>query len=126
MTTRSLLDSSALLAFLWGEPGADEVAARLAAGGACCTVANWAEVVAKVVSRGKDWSMAEAALLGLGLEVTPEEAVDAVAAGHLWVAQPALSLGDRLCLAVGWRLHATIVTADRAWAEVSQEVAVIR
>jgi len=126
VTARTLLDASALLAFLWDEPGTDAVTAAFAQGDTGCTVANWAEVVAKVVSRGKDWSVAEAALLGQGLDILPIETVDAVIAGRLWTEHPSLSLGDRLCLAVGRRLDAVIVTADRAWVEVSPRISLIR
>jgi len=111
---------------LWGDPGTDAISLIFVQGDVGCTVANWAEVVTKVVSRGKDWSVAEAALLGRGLEIIPVETVDAVAAGQLGAEHPSLSLGDRLCLAVGLRLQAAIVTADRVWAEVSPQVVVIR
>ncbi len=33
----------------------------------------------------------------------------------LWSADPGLSLGDRLCLALGQRLGEQVVTADRTW-----------
>ena len=126
MTSITLMDSSALLAFLWGESGTDEVMAAFSRGGAMCTAANWSEVVAKVTSRGQDWSLAETALLGQGLMIIPVTTPDAVTAGLLWATYPFLSLGDRLCLAVGQRLQAIIITADRAWSEVSPQVRIIR
>lgn len=126
MTMGVLLDSSAILAFLWGEPGSDKVSDAFNESVVSCTVANWAEVVAKVVSRSGDWNAAEAALVGRGLQLIPIEVDDAVAAGQLWDQHRTLSLGDRLCLAAGQRRGDVIVTADRAWADVSEQVQLIR
>jgi len=120
-----VLDSSAILAFLWDEPGTDTVKAALSAG-AVCVVANWSEVAAKVLARGGDWPSAEAALLGFGLRIVGIEPVDAVQAARLWEEHPSLSLGDRLCLAVAERLGATVLTADRAWCDASDAVRLIR
>lgn len=120
------LDSSAILAYLWGEPGADAVGEALAAGSACCTSANWAEVVGKVLAHGADWAVAELVLRGKGCQVVPVDAEDAVEAGRLWPAHPSLSLGDRLCLAVAVRQDAAVLTADRAWAPVSPLVRLVR
>ncbi|MDR1634492.1 MAG: PIN domain-containing protein [Bifidobacteriaceae bacterium] len=123
----AVLDSSAALAFLWGEPGADAVLAAFADDAPVrCTVANWAEVAAKVFAKGGDWDAAEAALLGRGLEITPLQASDAVAAARIWLAHPQLSLGDRLCLAAAARWGGAVLTADRAWIAVSPEVRLIR
>ena len=118
-----VLDSSAILAFLWDEPGTDTVKAALSAG-AVCVVANWSEVAAKVLARGGDWPSAEAALLGFGLRIVGIEPVDAVQAARRWEAHPSLSWGDRLCLAE--RLGATVLTADRAWCAASDAVRLIR
>ena len=49
----TVLDASALLAFLQGEPGADLVEASLHAG-AVCGAANWSEVAQKVLDAGGD------------------------------------------------------------------------
>jgi PIN domain nuclease of toxin-antitoxin system len=121
------VDASALLAFLWGEAGAEEVRAALDSGDRVqCTVANWAEVATKIFARGGNWAAAETALMGFGLEVAPILADDAVAAGRIWLDYPHLSLGDRLCLAVGLRVGGAIYTADRAWEPVSPHVRVLR
>ena len=59
-------------------------------------------------------------LLGFALRVEPVEAGDAETAAELWLAVPALSLADRLCLATPDRLDATVWTADRAWGGTDQ------
>ena len=110
----NLFDSSALLAFLQGESGADVVEEALLAGGVC-GAANWSETALTTRQRGADWSLARGLLESYGLTVEPVDADDAVRAALLWEAGSPLSLGDRLCLAQGERLDATIWTADSAW-----------
>lgn len=110
-----VFDSSALIAFLQGEDGGIEVGRRLSEGGVC-SAANWAEVAQKVGFLGDDWLAARAVLLRRLQAVEPVTASDAEQAAALWRPGEGLSLGDRLCLALGRRLRAEIVTADRAWA----------
>ncbi|QCB92718.1 type II toxin-antitoxin system VapC family toxin [Cellulomonas shaoxiangyii] len=112
MTT--VLDASALLAFLGGEPGADAVEEALADDAACSTV-NWSETAQKVRAAGGDWPVAAALLAGYGLTVHDATTADAERAARRWVRGSGLSLGDRFCLALGDRLDATVVTADTAW-----------
>ncbi|MDR2896834.1 MAG: PIN domain-containing protein [Propionibacteriaceae bacterium] len=118
-----LLDSSAILATLWGEPGGEE---SFDQDSCVCTVVNWAEVAGKVLSRQADWTLAQRALFGLGLRIVPMETVDVDRCAQLWFEHPFLSLGDRICLAVGERLGADIITADRQWSDVSSRVILIR
>jgi ribonuclease VapC len=42
-------------------------------------------------------------------------AEDALVAARLWHPKTPLSLGDRLCLALGERMGVSVLTADRAW-----------
>lgn len=110
----NIFDASALLSFLNEEPGADQVEAALEEGGAC-GAANWSETAQKIRQRGADWNLARGLLLSYDLVVEPVTAADAETAAQLWTQDSALSLGDRLCLAQGARLAATVWTADRAW-----------
>ena len=126
MTIATLLDASAILAWLWAEPGSDAVDRAFCVGDVGCTAANWAEVVAKVVASRGEWGLAEAALMGRGLVIVPVDVDDAVEAGRMSMAHPTASLGDRLCLAAGQRLLATILTVNRQWAGVSPAVVLIR
>lgn len=109
-----VLDASAVLAFLQGEPGADVVESALEAGAVAGT-ANWSEVAQKVTAAGADWDLAKALLLSYGVAVEPVTVEDAERAGRRWRSGAGLSLGDRLCLALGDRLDSTVLTADRAW-----------
>lgn len=108
-----VLDASAVLAFLQGEPGADRVEEAL--DDAVIGAANWSEVAQKVMARGADWGQAQALLTSYGVRVEPVTQDDAERAAMLWRAGSGLSLGDRFCLALGQRLAAPVLTADRTW-----------
>jgi ribonuclease VapC len=110
----NLFDASALLCFLQGEAGADVVERELVAGGACSAV-NWSETAQKLIARDQDWGLARGLLLSYGLRIEPVQPEDAELAARLWRARSGLSLADRLCLAAGQRLEATVWTADSAW-----------
>ncbi len=112
----SVLDSSALLAFLLAEPGGDRVQAALEDREGTCSAVVWSEVAQKVRFRGIGWRPVRSLLINFGITVEPVTIEDAEAAAELWRAGDGLSLADRLCLALGARLGATVLTADRAWA----------
>jgi len=109
-----VLDASALLAFLLGEPGSDQVEEALEHT-SVCGAANWSEVAQKVSSQGGDWELASTLLRSYGLEIEPVTQDDAELAAARWQRGETFSLGDRLCLALGDRLDADVVTADKAW-----------
>ncbi|HVF21140.1 MAG TPA: PIN domain-containing protein [Mycobacteriales bacterium] len=110
----NLFDSSALLAFLQDEEGADVVEREFAVGGACSAV-NWSETAQKVLAHGGDWDLAHGLLCSYSLVIEPVLAADAELAARLWRAGAGLSLADRLCLATSARLDATVWTADSVW-----------
>lgn len=110
----SVLDASALLAFLQGEPGADGVEEALDRG-AVIGAANLSEVAQKVIARGGSWGVVRALLDSYELEVEPVTRPDGERAAALWSAGSGLSLADRLCLALGERLEREVLTADAAW-----------
>jgi PIN domain nuclease of toxin-antitoxin system len=111
----NVFDSSALLAFLQGESGAAHVREYLQGGG-ICSAANWSEVAQKTVSSRRNWQKARLLLVAFGLAVEPVTMADAEAAAALWRTGDPLSLADRLCLALGSRLSADIITCDKQWA----------
>ncbi len=110
----TVFDASALLAFLQDETGSDVVAERLEQGGRV-SAANWSEVAQKVGSAGANWPLARGLLFSYDLAVEPVTLADAERAAGLWRRNDGLSLGDRLCLALGERLGAQILTTDTAW-----------
>lgn len=115
--TAYVFDSSALLALIFDEPGADKVEALLLQGEGGVGAANVAEVAAKLVDQGLADAEVQSVLEGLALTVHPLAADVALAAGRLRGRTRALglSLGDRCCLALAQALDATVVTAERPW-----------
>lgn len=111
----NLFDSSALLCFLQGERGADLVERTLSEGESRVSAANWSETAQKVLARDHDWDLARGLLHSYGLDVEPVLRVDAEVAATLWRRGGGLSLWDRLCLATGQRLDASVWTADAHW-----------
>ena len=113
--SRYVLDASAVLVLLGGEPGSDEVQPLL--GESAMSAVNLAEVAGKLAERGMPDREIEEALGGLGVEIHDFDASDAFSVGKLRreTRDRGLSLGDRACLALGIRLGVTILTADRGW-----------
>ena len=113
---RIVLDASAILTVIHGEPGQEKLTPELLAGAIASTV-NLAEVQAKLVSRG--WAPVEAweDITSPIREAIPFNEQHARIAGSLVsLTQPlGLSLGDRACLALGMVLKVHVYTADKTW-----------
>ena len=110
-----VVDSSAVLAVINGEPGGEIVAALI--NDSLLSAVNFAEVMTKLVQRGGSLERAQNALVNLDLNVVDFDRELAEHAGGL-VAQTkvrGLSLGDRCCLALALRERIPVVTADRVW-----------
>jgi PIN domain nuclease of toxin-antitoxin system len=120
----TVLDASALLAWLLDEPGGEAVRDALSSG--VIAAPNWAEVLQQARYRNLDPGLIAAQLLGFGLEVELVDREDAELAALLWDSSAPLSLADRFCIAVGRRLDSPIWTCDRAWVGVDERVVVLR
>lgn len=129
-----VLDASALLAYLYGEEGAEAVRDSLASG--CrMSIVNWSEVLSKVADAGDSprdlvAQLEESRLLGTSLRLEEFSEADAMLVAELRpkTKHLGLSLGDRACLALGRRLSVAVVTADRDWKtlEGDDEIQLIR
>lgn len=119
-----VLDASALLCLLFGEPGADQVERVLH--DALISAANLAEVLSKLVDRGLDGTEALSDLRELDLEVVALDRAQAEAAGLLRSAtrEAGLSLGGRACLALAKERRAPTLTTDRRQADVASAIGV--
>lgn len=116
-----VVDSSALMAILWDEPGAEnlppeeELRER-----ALMSTVNMCEVHGKLVLDGINPDEAWDGILGMihkSIELNEEQAK---LAGNLCLQtrKLGLSLGDRACVALALTLNAPIYTADRQWSKL--------
>jgi ribonuclease VapC len=118
-----VLDASAILAIIKGEPGTDELSPQMLAGSSASTV-NLAEVQTKLVNAG--WSPAQAweDATSPVREIISFDSKQARIAGDLALDTKhlGLSLGDRACLALGLALKAPVYTTERIWKQLKLDV----
>ncbi|MEX0272500.1 type II toxin-antitoxin system VapC family toxin [Leptolyngbyaceae cyanobacterium UHCC 1019] len=126
----TVLDASALLAYLQGEVGADIVATALIQGAAISAI-NWAETLSKLAERGQDPDEVAEYLLNQGLlnQVLSIHPVDqtlaqVIAKLRLPTQSLGLSLGDRACLALALQLQLPALTSDRIWSNLNINVVI--
>ncbi|MGI8576516.1 MAG: type II toxin-antitoxin system VapC family toxin [Nocardioidaceae bacterium] len=125
-----VLDSSALLAFIFHEPGTQMVVEHLDEH-AMISAVNWSEVVQKVAHKGKDAQQLGEWVLALGPQVEPFDRGAAYAAAALFptTSRFGLGLGDRACLTLATFRNVPVLTADQTWAKIPDlgiEVQLIR
>ncbi|HZF14186.1 MAG TPA: type II toxin-antitoxin system VapC family toxin [Thermoanaerobaculia bacterium] len=123
-----VLDASALLALLQGEPGGERVEEFLET--AAISSVNWSEVMQKALDWQTEIEGLRQELEVLGLEILPFTAVLAETTAHLRAStrQAGLSLGDRACLALASTLNLPAFTTDRIWPDLGLpiEIRVLR
>lgn len=125
MSDEVVADASAIIALLAGEPFERIDLERMA--GAWVSAVNLSEVLSKLYEMSLPASEAAAAVSLLGLRVAPFDEAQAGVAARLKgsTGKAGLSLGDRACLALAKSLQSSVITADRAWANVDVGVQVI-
>jgi len=115
---KNVLDASAVLAVLNGEPGEKKVIPLLAE--SAISAVNLTEVGAKLLEAGMEEASAQIAVsvLGIGeiVDFTEDSAWEAALLRPL-TKQYGLSLGDRACLALARKLNVPAVTADKEWSK---------
>lgn len=117
-----VVDSSAVLALLLGEPGADAVAELIR--DAEMSIVNLCEVMTKTVEAGGDAAEVNEIMLSYGTRIRAFREAHAIEAARLrpLTMHLGLSLGDRACLAQGTLSDLPILTADRRMAEAQVEL----
>ena len=127
----AVLDSYALLAFLFGERGhqrvLDLLQRRAAASQALLVAApNWAEV--RYVSQRKvgaaRWADAREKLLGLPLDIIPADQTLAEIAGEI-KATRSMSLADCFAAALARQRRAELYTGDPEFRQVEKDISII-
>lgn len=126
-----MLDSYAVLAFLFREKGHEKILdlfekAALADQSLRITAPNWAEVryiVERKVGPTR-WNEARHKLLGLPLEIAPADEVLAESAGELKVTKK-MSLADCFAAALARQTKADLYTGDPEFRTVEKEVKIV-
>lgn len=124
-----IIDASALLAFLFQEPGHRHVAEALAQA-PCISAVNVSEVILRFVRDGHPPDTVLEQIAATPLEVAPFLTADAALAAGMEPAtrSAGLSFAARACLALGLARAQAVLTADRAWStlDTGVEVRLIR
>jgi ribonuclease VapC len=114
---KKVFDASAVLAFLFNEPGAEKAGPDIPQG--VINTVNAAEVMAVLVRKGMPVPDAHRALVLTGLTLTNFGTAEATQSAELLCAQfrsRGISLGDRACMATAVCKKLPVVSADRKWA----------
>ncbi len=121
----AVLDASAVLALLLGEPGAESVRPHLVDG--CLSAVNYSEVLARLAARCGSLDEAKRWVDRHHLPIIPFDANQAALVASLLPATRAvgLSFADRACLALGLSLRVVVVTADHTWANCDLPVRIV-
>jgi ribonuclease VapC len=124
--TPFILDTSALLAYLWKEPGEARVAQLLTAEHCLLGTTNLAELVSKIVEQGFPHGEIQNLVNSFNVDIVPLSQEQALLSGVLrqTTRHLGLSLGDRACLALTKTLGGIAVTADRPWLTLDIDIAI--
>ena len=126
--TVAVFDSSAVLAIVFDEPGADRAQGRL--DGGIISSVNYSETLAKMIEKGFTAADAIDGLAALTLQLVPFDKGQAEDTAQLRksTVHKGLSIGDRACLALAASRQGMAITTDRIWSDldVGVEIEVIR
>lgn len=125
--SKTVLDASAILAFLQEEPGQEIVAEVLERGVGIVSAVNLSETAAKLTEAGMSREETTEVLRELDLQMHLFDETQAMECA--WLREPTraagLSLGDRACLALAKHLALPVLTTDRSWTRLTLGVTVL-
>lgn len=125
-----VLDSSAVLALAFNEPGGEKVAALLSLldSGAAVTIAlssvSWCEILTRLYRNSNSMTTHQLSSLLADVDLIPLSKAEAELAAEYSRIHPELSLGDRVCLALGSLRGATAWTTDKLWSKARLGVSI--
>ena len=122
-----VLDASALLAWIQGEPGGDYVA-NLLTQECKLSAVNLTELVTKLIDNNHTAPQnLGQQLRTLGIEICVFNEAQAISSGMLrnQTRVKGLSLGDRACLSLAIELQAVVLTSDKAWKELNLPIEIV-
>jgi len=126
-----VLDSYALLAFLFGESGSERVLTLLESAlekdlRIMIAAPNWAEVRYMVARKSGEarWAPVRGRLLGLPLEIVPADQELAERAGEI-KAHHAMSLADSFAAALAKQHRAELYTGDPEFHAVEKDIRIV-
>lgn len=126
-----MLDSYAVLAYLFGEPGDSVVAdvlekAASSSRKALIAAPNWAEVCYQVERKigSRRWASTREKLLALPIEIVPADQAAAEAAGAI-KASKKMSLADCFAAALAARVKGDLLTGDPEFLEVEGSIKIV-
>jgi PIN domain nuclease of toxin-antitoxin system len=125
-TVDCVLDASALMSLINGEPGSALVQRHL--DNACISSVNFTEVLGKMLEQGVPALEAKRVLDNFNFEVIAfdEEQILGVSLLLLETKKYGLSLADRVCLNLGKLLNLPVLTSDQVWGKIAHsEIKVI-
>lgn len=119
MSESFVLDSSAILALINNEAGAQQVEPLISK--SIVSAVNFSETLAILEPHGIKTKEGSHLLRAMIKDIIPFTAEHALISSEIYLACQAkgLSLGDRACLALGISSNTPVITADRVWQELS-------
>jgi ribonuclease VapC len=123
--SRVVLDTSALLALCFAEPGAEQTVARAQDG--LMSAVNYSETIAKATDYGMAIEAVYRALASLKLTIVPFDEEHAVVAASIRPLTRKLhvSFADRACLSAAAIARLPVLTGDRNWENIPCPVEII-
>jgi ribonuclease VapC len=116
-----VLDASAAIAMVLGEPGGGRVMAAILGQKTPVAISavNWCEVLARLQRHSSIMDAQRLSAMMPGVEVVLFGAMEAEQTAALAKACSSLSLGDRACLSLAAARHASAWTTDKVWVRVT-------